>query len=381
MQKIKADWIRSTDAQAVCNMLTRANYECYFVGGCVRNAILEVPVNDIDISTNALPEQVVGLADAAGLKSIPTGIDHGTVTVIAGSTPFEITTYRRDVETDGRHAVVAFANTIKEDALRRDFTMNALYADASGAIVDPLNGMPDLLSRRIRFIENAEMRIKEDYLRIMRFFRFQAWYGNEANGLDVDGLAACAANLAGLETVSKERIGSELVKLLSAPNPAPSISAMASSGVLNTILPGSDPKYLSILVHLEDKIKPNPIRRLAAIGGENVQNLLRLSNAKAKQLSDLREEIGSLRSPAEIGYRLGKDQSRDVILLRAALLEMPLDPHLFKQADMGASAVFPIKASDLMPAYQGRELGIKLKQLEADWIKSGFSLTRQQLLD
>ncbi len=260
MRVIKASWIDHVDTQNICQMLANAGYECYFVGGCVRNALLDVPVNDIDISTNALPEIVTKLAEAGGLKTIPTGIDHGTVTVISGRTPFEITTYRRDLKTDGRHAVVAFANTIKEDALRRDFTMNALYADASGAVVDPLNAMPDLNARRIRFIEDADQRIKEDYLRIMRFFRFHAWYGDVNQGLDVVGLAASAANLAGLETISKERIGAELIKLLSAPDPAPSIASMAACGVLNAILPGSDAKHLSVLVHLEGKIAPNPIR-------------------------------------------------------------------------------------------------------------------------
>lgn len=380
MRVIKASWIDHVDTQNICQMLANAGYECYFVGGCVRNALLDVPVNDIDISTNALPEIVTKLAEAGGLKTIPTGIDHGTVTVISGRTPFEITTYRRDVETDGRHAVVAFANTIKEDALRRDFTMNALYADASGAVVDPLNAMPDLNARRIRFIEDADQRIKEDYLRIMRFFRFHAWYGDVNQGLDVVGLAASAANLAGLETISKERIGAELIKLLSAPDPAPSIASMAACGVLNAILPGSDAKHLSVLVHLEGKIAPNPIRRLAALGGENVQSLLRLSNAEAKQLNCLRNEVGSLKSLAEIGYKFGYETSRDIVLLRSALLETPLDPSAYGQLKMAAAAIFPIKASDLIPAFQGPELGVKLKQLEKNWINSGFELTREQLI-
>lgn len=380
MRVIKASWIDHVDTQNICQMLANAGYECYFVGGCVRNALLDVPVNDIDISTNALPEIVTKLAEAGGLKTIPTGIDHGTVTVISGRTPFEITTYRRDLKTDGRHAVVAFANTIKEDALRRDFTMNALYADASGAVVDPLNAMPDLNARRIRFIEDADQRIKEDYLRIMRFFRFHAWYGDVNQGLDVVGLAASAANLAGLETISKERIGAELIKLLSAPDPAPSIASMAACGVLNAILPGSDAKHLSVLVHLEGKIAPNPIRRLAALGGENVQSLLRLSNAEAKQLNCLRNEVGSLKSLAEIGYKFGYETSRDIVLLRSALLETPLDPSAYGQLKMAAAAIFPIKASDLIPAFQGPELGVKLKQLEKNWINSGFELTREQLI-
>ncbi len=380
MTVIAADWISNADTQAICQMLTNAGYECYFVGGCVRNELLGAPVNDIDISTNALPNLVIELAKAAGLKSIPTGIEHGTVTVISGNTAFEITTYRRDVQTDGRHAVVAFADTIKEDALRRDFTINALYADANGVVLDPLNAMADLHARRVCFIENADQRIKEDYLRIMRFFRFHAWYGDINEGPDIDGLAACAANLAGLETVSKERIGTELIKLLNAPEPSPSIASMAASGVLNVILPGADAKYLPVLVHLENTISPDPIRRLATLGGQSAQKFLRLSNAQTKQLNCLYAEVGSLRSPAELGYRFGPKLSRDIILLRAALLEMPLDTDAFRQSKKGEIAVFPVKAVNLMPVFQGKPLGEKLKQLEQNWIDSDFSLTQEQLL-
>ncbi|WP_456387835.1 CCA tRNA nucleotidyltransferase [Profundibacter sp.] len=380
MKRIAADWITDTATQNICHMLTGAGYECYFVGGCVRNTILNVTVNDVDISTNALPDRVMELAKDAGLHPIPTGIDHGTVTVIASGTPFEITTYRRDIETDGRRAVVAFSDTIIDDARRRDFTMNALYADQNGLISDPLNGLPDLLAHRVRFIEDADRRIKEDYLRILRFFRFHAWYGDINEGLDAEGLAASAANLAGLESISKERIGAELKKLLTATDPAPSIASMAASGVLNTILPGAGAKYLPVLVHLEENTKPNPIRRLAALGGGNTEALLRLSKAESRHLQKLRDDIGSTRSPAELGYRLGPDMALDIMLLRAALFETPFDPESKKQIEIGANAKFPVVAADLMPAYQDARLGDKLSNLKAKWIKSGFALTKEQLL-
>ena len=380
MKEITADWITNADTQKICHMLTDAGFDCYFVGGCVRNALIDAPVNDIDISTSALPDRVMELSKSAGLHAVPTGIDHGTVTVISSGTPFEITTFRRDIETDGRRAVVAFADNIEDDARRRDFTMNALYADQNGVIRDPLDGLADLMARRVRFIENADLRIKEDYLRILRFFRFHAWYGDESAGLDSEGLAAVASNLGGLETISKERIGSELIKLLAAPNPAPSIASMAASGVLNTILPGADAKYLSVLVHLEESIKPNPIRRLASLGGTNVDNFLRLSKAQARRLQTLKDDTGSTRGPAELGYRLGADMALDVILLRAALLETTLDPEAKTQIEVGAGAKYPVVAADLMPKYQGAELGKALSDLEAKWIDSGFALTRDQLL-
>lgn len=380
MKQITAGWITNADTQRVCHMLTDAGFDCYFVGGCVRNTLIDAPVNDIDISTNALPDRVMELAKSAGLNAVPTGIDHGTVTVISTGTPFEITTYRRDIETDGRRAVVAFADTIEEDARRRDFTMNALYADQNGLISDPLNGLVDLMARRVSFIEDADRRIKEDYLRILRFFRFHAWYGEASAGLDSDGLSAIASNLGGLETISKERIGSEILKLLTAPNPAPSIASMAASGVLNTILPGADAKYLPVLVHLEDGAKPDPIRRLATLGGTDVEILLRLSKAQARRLKALKDDIGSTRSPAELGYRLGTGVAFDVGLLRAAFFETPIDPEVREQAKVGAGAEFPVVAADLMPEYQGVELGKALSELEAKWINSGFALTKDELL-
>jgi len=381
MKRITADWITDTDTQIICHMLTDAGFECYFVGGCVRNALLNAPVNDIDISTNALPDRVMALAKSAGLNAVPTGIDHGTVTVISSGIPFEITTYRRDIETDGRRAVVAFADTITDDARRRDFTMNALYADQNGMIRDPLSGLADLVARRIRFIEDADLRIKEDYLRILRFFRFHAWYGDVSAGLDPEGLAAIASNLAGLDSISKERIGSELKKLLTAPDPAPSIASMAASGVLNAILPGADATYLPVLVHLEETNKPDPIRRLAALGGADVEIRLRLSKAETRHLQKLKEEIGSARSAAELGYRVGVETANDIILLRAALLEMPVDPGAMMQIRTGANAKYPVTAADLMPKFQGADLGKVLANLETKWIKSGFTLSKEQLLD
>ena len=172
--RVAGEWIENTATQAVCAALTSAGWQALFVGGCVRNAALGLAVNDIDIATDAVPETVTILAENAGFKVVPTGIDHGTVTVIAGGMPHEVTTFRRDIETDGRRAVVAFTAALHDDAARRDFTMNALYARPDGTVVDPLGGLDDLLRRRLRFVGHPEDRIREDYLRILRFFRFTA---------------------------------------------------------------------------------------------------------------------------------------------------------------------------------------------------------------
>ena len=230
--RITGDWITRESTQALMKALNDAGHKALFVGGCVRNALLGVPVADVDIATDALPEEVMRIALAAKMKPVPTGIDHGTVTVVSGSIPHEVTTFRKDVETDGRRAVVAFATDVADDAHRRDLTINALYALADGTLVDPLGGLPDLKARRVRFIEDAEARIREDYLRALRFFRFHAYYGDPAAGMDPEALAAIAANLDGLDTLSRERVGAELLNLLAAPDPAPAVAAMAQTGAL-----------------------------------------------------------------------------------------------------------------------------------------------------
>ncbi|UYV37449.1 CCA tRNA nucleotidyltransferase [Rhodobacteraceae bacterium D3-12] len=380
--KLTGTWIDAPATQAVCHALTSAGFQALFVGGCVRNALMGVPVSDIDIATDARPDTVAELQSAAGFKVIPTGIDHGTLTVIASGVAHEITTFRHDVETDGRRAVVAFSDNVRDDALRRDFTMNALYADASGKLLDPLDGIADLRARRVRFIDNPADRIREDYLRILRFFRFHAWYGDPSNGLSSDGLAAIADNLDGLEQLSRERVGSEMTKLLAAPDPAPAVAAMRSTGVLARILPGADDRALAPLVHLETgtKTKPDSLRRLAVLGGSDTPERLRMSKKDAGKLAVLRSGIENSDSPTRLGYLNGATVAEDILLLRAAIFESPLDHAAIATAHNAAKAQFPINAADLMPERSGPALGKRLKQLEAAWIDSNFSLTKPELL-
>ena len=215
--KLTADWLTDPGPKSVIEMLSK-DHRAYFVGGCVRNALLGAPVSDIDVATSARPHEVLELADRAGLRAIPTGIDHGTVTIVAENHPIEVTTFRRDVATDGRRATVAYAETPEEDAQRRDFTMNALYTDRDGEMLDPVGGIADLQARRVRFIGDPAARIREDFLRILRFFRFHAWYGDPGAGIDAEGLAACAELADGLDRLSAERIWHELKRLLAAPD-------------------------------------------------------------------------------------------------------------------------------------------------------------------
>ena len=374
--RVEGGWLRHPGTQRLCLALNEAGHQALFVGGCVRNALMDVAVNDVDIATDALPETVSILAENAGFKVVPTGIDHGTVTVIAQGVPHEVTTFRQDVETDGRRAVVRFSSDVATDAARRDFTMNALYAQPDGEVVDPLGGLPDLQARRVRFVGDANARIAEDYLRILRFFRFFAWYGDPENGMDAEGLAACAANSAGIETLSRERVGAELCKLLSAPDPSIAVASMAQAGVLAVALPGAESRVLPVLVHFGVK---SWIARLAVMGG--AVETLRLSRPDLAKFMLIRTEIGNLSGPAELGYRYGFEVSEAVMLGRAAMFEAAPPLNWQAQAQLGSRAQFPVSATDLMPSHQGKALGDKLRALETRWIASNFTLTKADLLE
>lgn len=380
--RIEAPWVNVPGAAQVWALLTRAGYRGWYVGGCVRNTLIGHAVSDIDITTDARPEQIMAAADAAGVRAIPTGIAHGTVTLVPDGHPVEVTTLRRDVATDGRHATVVFTDTIAADAQRRDFTMNALYALPDGTVVDPLGGLVDLMARRVRFVGDPGARIAEDYLRILRFFRFHAWFGDPAQGIDAEGLAACAAHLDGLDSLSRERVGVELIKLLSAPDPAPAMAAMRSCGALLRLLPGAGTGLLTVLVHVEQVagLTPDPLRRLTALGGDGVAAALRLSTASAARLQHLRDGIEGPTGPGELGYRLGEAMAMDILALRAALREQEIDPVQAEIAKIGAGRTCPVRAADLMPKLQGAALGQALKQIETRWIASGFTLDRAALL-
>jgi len=304
------------------------------------------------------------------------GIAHGTVTGIHGEAQIGVTTLRRDGETSGRHATVAFSADPAEDAARRDFTMNALYCDRHGTLVDPLGALPDVQARRLRFVGKADDRVQEDFLRILRFFRFHAWYADHTAGIDPDGLAACGAHAASLQTISAERIGAEIRKLLKAPDPAPAVAAMHSAGVLTTILPGADPTPLAPLLHFVSHA--DPILRLAAIGGVDVAARLRLSKHERRRLAQLSDAAAGAHSPAELGYRLGETDGAGALALRSALLGQALPP--MDDVARGARAAFPIRAADLPGDLVGAAIGARLRELEEAWIASDFSASKADLL-
>ncbi|MBW7055561.1 CCA tRNA nucleotidyltransferase [Paracoccus bogoriensis] len=360
----------------VLDALEAGGARAWLVGGAIRNALLDEPVSDIDIATDALPETVVALAQAAGLRAVPTGIDHGTVTLIAEGRGFEVTTLRRDVATDGRHAVVAFSTDLAEDAARRDFTINALYADRAGRVLDPVGGLPDLAARRLRFVGDPDTRIREDYLRILRFFRFFAQYGHEAQPL---ALEACARLRDGLTRIAPERVGAEMRKLLAARAPGASVALMARTGVLDLILPGANPQGLDALVaaeHAQD-VAPDWLRRLAALVPGDPTAALRLSRNESRHLTRLREAAGAGWSLDEAGYRLKADEALDHALLHHA---GTLPPDWRARLDRAQASPLPIRAADL-PGLSGPALGQALRAAEGAWIASGFTLPVPALID
>lgn len=373
--RLSADFLDAPGLLTVLAMLTDAGHCGLVVGGAVRNALLDRPVTDIDIATDARPEVVLDLAKAVGLRAVPTGLAHGTVTVIADGRGFEVTTFRRDVATDGRRARVAFTTALAEDAARRDFTMNALYADADGRVIDPLGGLPDLRAGRLRFVGDAQARIAEDYLRILRFFRFHAHYGRPGHA-DADALAACAAGRDGLARISAERIGAEMRKLLAAPDPSEALALMAETGVLAQVLPGVDARAMLRLIAAEAAADAPPewLRRLGVLNAPQAADRLRLSRAEASHLDRL--AAAQRMDPAAAAFHFGPDLARDAVLLaQAAGCQPPAD----WAARIDAARPLPIRAADLAPL-SGPALGAGLRRAETAWIESGFSAPRAALI-
>lgn len=390
---VTGTWIECPATQGVLAMLESGGFQALCVGGCVRDALLGRAVADVDIATDARPDTVLACAARAGLRAVPTGLAHGTVTVIADGAGYEVTTFRRDIRSFGRHAEVAFSTRIEEDAARRDFTMNALYARRDGTLVDPLDGLPDLLAGRVRFVGDPDSRIREDYLRILRFFRFAGVFGVAREDFDKSALAACGRNADGIDALSRERVGSELRKLLAAENPVPAMDAMAETGVLPHVLPGARVTCLPRLIALERQYRavlPDPtrpgarahrfLRRLAVLGASAPGAALRLSRAESRALRQVEHRVSDAAGPGKLGYRLGEDLGRDVMLVRSAVHESELPAGWHDQIRCGAGAVFPLRAADLAGGLRGRALGDALRMLEEHWIASHFTLDRAALV-
>jgi poly(A) polymerase len=385
-----AVWLVRGEAAPLLKLLDSNGEEARIVGGAVRNALLRLPVHEIDIATTALPDEIVRRIEAAGWKAVPTGIEHGTVTVLVAGKPFEVTTLRRDVETYGRKAKVVFGRDWVADAMRRDFTINALSLSADGELHDYVEGLADLAARRVRFIGDPAQRIAEDYLRILRFFRFHAWFGERTP--DPEGLHACIRGRIGIDSLSRERIRTELLKLLLAPHATLTLALMTETGLLGDVLGG-----VALLASFENMVKveaaigveSDPMRRLGALGvwvaedGERLAQRLRLSNADAERLTALERwwrvspELGGASARALL-YRLDPQHFTDQVLVawsrsaasaadRAwrALAELPRTWN---------APEFPLKAADFMARgfAAGPALGAVMRAAEQAWIAADF---------
>ena len=346
--KISADWLTKPSTQLVMQILLSGGYEAFFVGGCVRNTLFDFQATDIDISTSATPKRVMELMSQAGLKTIPTGIDYGTVTVVADKQNYEITTFRKDIETDGRRAKVKFSGSVLEDAKRRDFSINAIYSEQDGTILDPLDGIADIAKKRIKFIGDPHARIKEDYLRILRFFRFLALFGRENETHEIE-IAAINDLRDGLDTISAERKSDEILKLFAAPNPQYSIFLMETADISSKIFDAYDYKSLNNLKELEDRLQVSPCatRRLAAYTKDNLKSQLRFSNKITKAHKVLREEAIGKKDAAELSYRYNEKIALDSILVRSSLHSTEPSKNVYHRIKLGSVAKFPVKSVDL----------------------------------
>lgn len=378
--RIDAPWAGSAPAEFVWKRLTGRGHRALFVGGAVRNAVLGLPVNDFDIATDAVPEEVLAAFGDADVSISTHGIQFGTVMVVRDETPIEITAFRRDIETDGRRACVAFSDRIEDDAARRDFTMNAIYAEFDGTLVDPLGGLGDLLERHIRFVGSARERILEDRLRMLRLFRFHAHLGHPDASIDPDAQVAVKELADGIDIVSAERVTAEMLNLLGALRPGRSVRCMAETGLLKRVLPGATPGLLPQLERLEREleVRPDPLCRLAAIGGD--AGSLRLDRHSAARLKRLSSEVGSSTAPEVLGYRFGVQDGLGIALLRAARTRSAPPGDLQERLLSGAMQLFPVKAAHLPVELEGEAIGNALRQLEGRWLDSGFRMTGDELV-
>ena len=381
------------ETRRIIDLFGSAEVEMRFVGGCVRDSLFGREIGDIDIATAARPETVQEMLHGAGIKSVPTGIQHGTLTAIVGEQAFEITTYRRDLETDGRHAVVSFSTDWKEDAARRDFTINALSITPGGTLCDPLGGAADLRAGRIRFVGEAKRRVREDILRILRWFRFYAHFGNHPP--DAEALEACRGFAYRIPDLSGERVQHELLRLLEAADPLPSLRLMQETDVIDAVLGrGRRLDLLAGLCEVEQKTATarDRVLRLAALLGQNsVANTmavrLRLSNKESRRIAEALSETPALtpaitmRERRRLLYLLNVGAAEDRI--RLAWATSPRDDRWADWLEMNRRfdrPVFPLTGRDIDWLPEGPEIGEMLKLVEAWWIAEDFAPGRKACL-
>ena len=392
-------WLRSNSVQQIFSILEEIGAETRVVGGAVRNSILKLDVNDIDFATTAEPDEIIAIFTAKGIRTIPTGIAHGTVTVVIDSKNYEITTLRKDIQTDGRHAVVKFGKDWSKDAQRRDFTMNALYLDRNGKLFDYVNGYQDCLAKKVRFIGSADQRIKEDYLRILRYFRFMATFGT--GDFDKTTISAILRNRQGLNQLSPERISMELKRIFPAPNANKIFETLVETGIFQ-ILTGGVARLLHFQRLFELAIKfnlrINPAIMVYALAVFVIEDINRLVEkifflfSEKKRLLRIHEfvNIHSLektdQSLTKLLYKYGRQITIEGVLIKFARGELPIKEFelelILQNLNKLEIPIFEITGDDLisMGFKPGIQMGELLRKCELEWINSGFKLSKNELL-
>ncbi len=385
-----APWRARPGMAQLLAALGTSDGETRIVGGAIRDTLLGIEVNDVDLATRLAPDAVIGRLKSAHIKSVPTGLAHGTVTAIVGGAPVEVTTLRRDVSTDGRRATIAYTDDWREDAARRDFTINAFYADPdTGEIFDYFGGLADLEARRVRFIGDPLTRIAEDHLRILRFFRFHARFG--AGDPDTAGLEACTQRANDLMALSRERIADELLKLLGLPDPAVTVRLMVERGILKAVLPeitGEGVVRLEALIRRERTadVAPEPLRRLAALLPADpglaaaLSARLRLSNKAVKRIvAAAGRQAADADRPLALAYRIGGEEAIDRLLLGDEGDELTSEK--VRRLDGYVRPRFPISGGDLiaMGLSPGPVVAATMQAIEREWLEGGFVLDAEEV--
>ena len=387
MMRIKSEAILTPGLRSVLNALGAGGATARLVGGCVRDVLLGRPVGDRDVAVDVPPQEAVRLLAREGIRVKPIGVEFGSILALPKEGGgYEVTSLRRDIESDGRRPVVRFGTDWTEDARRRDFTMNALYADAEGVVYDPLGGIGDLRAGRVRFIGSPVERVREDYLRILRFFRFHAWY--DAGPMDPTGIEACTAAARCLERLSGERVGSEMRKLLAAPDPSVAVAEAEKAGVLAQVLSCSGPAVLGPLIALERKlgIAPNWMRRWLLLCAGAAGDLLAHWPLSRQEERDLRARLDAWSAsprPMEAGRRWGAQAAGDAMLVRAARGGAEVTATHLADARAAAAAELPVCATDLIKAGvpAGPDVGRALRRAERHWLLRRMEAGREELID
>ncbi len=380
------DWLKFESVKVIWQLLSSQGAQVYFVGGCVRDTIQGREIKDIDIATDALPSQVLKITQAAGLKALKTGYDHGSISVIINEERFEVTTFRSDLVTDGRHSKVAFSSNILDDARRRDFTMNAIYMNIEGDIFDPISGLNDLLNGYVRFIGHPEKRIHEDYLRVFRYFRFLSIYGEKQDSIDYAAVKACSDAIPFLKMLSHDRVWVETQKILLVDDPSIVLKIMHSCGVLDQILPDAKIERLQRLLKMESQFEFEfkEINRLAALNVMKVSSWVKNFPLKKEQRRWLDKLLVNLKDSSSLrvkGYKYKMNLAIAALAVFKSDSVVRLRDEDLIDIKHGALQQFPLGASDLLEFLPpSKKLGDELRRLKDIWFGSELEYDRDDLL-